>query len=52
MLNWKTTLFGALGAVGTFLATQPGWLGTVGSVLTAVSAALVGFFAADAVKVP
>jgi hypothetical protein len=48
MVNWKTTLFGVLGAVGTYLATQPGWLGTVGSVLVAVSSALLGYFAADA----
>lgn len=46
MKSWKTTLFGALAAVGTYLATQPG-LEIVGQVLTGVATFLLGAFARD-----
>ncbi len=52
MANWKTTLFGALAAVGAYLQTQPGWIGTVGAILVPVATALLGFFAKDATKSP
>lgn len=45
--NWKTTLAGALGAVGTFLATQTaGWV-VVGQVLQALAVFLLGAVAKD-----
>ena len=52
MVNWKTTLCGAVVAIGKFLATQPGVLGTVGTVLDALGTAALGYFAADAIKAP
>ena len=53
MVNWKTTLCGALAALGAYLmtVTDPTWLHTIGSVLGALSTAAIGFFAADANKV-
>lgn len=49
MKSWKTTLCGALAALGAYLTTQPdpAWLATVGKVLSAVAVAGVGLFARD-----
>jgi hypothetical protein len=49
MANYKTTLFGALGALGTYLSTitDPAWLGTVGVVVVGLASALLGYFAKD-----
>lgn len=48
-VSWKTTLCGALGAVGAFLqgVTDPAWMPTVGKILAAVALAGVGLFARD-----
>lgn len=46
MKSWKTTLFGALAAVGTFLSTQPG-LEIVGQVVTGLATFCLGAFARD-----
>lgn len=47
--SWKTTLFGALAAIGTYLATihDPAWISTVGTILVGLSTALLGFSARD-----
>lgn len=49
MKSWKTTLFGALGALGIYLKTQhdPSWLPVVGDAITAFSVFLMGAFARD-----
>lgn len=49
MKSWKTTLFGALGAIGTYLTTihDPSWLPTVGTILVGLSSAGLGFAARD-----
>jgi len=47
MVNWKTTLCGALAALASFLKTQPGVLATIGAVLEPVAIGLLGYFAAD-----
>lgn len=47
MKNWKTTLFGALTALGTFLATQDGIIATIGQGLGVLGPVLMGFFAKD-----
>lgn len=49
MNSWKTTLFGALAALGTYLATvqDPEWLQYVGKGLVMVGPLLLGLFARD-----
>ncbi len=49
MKNWKTTLFGAVAALGAYLGTvaDPTWLPMVGKVLAMVGTFGVGFFAQD-----
>lgn len=49
MKSWKTTVCGAVAALGTYLATipDPAWLGTLGKVLVAVATAGIGLFARD-----
>ena len=49
MKNWKTTLFGALGALGTYLAglTDPAWLSLIGQILAGVGMLGVGVAAKD-----
>lgn len=49
MTSWKTTLCGALAALGTFLTTvkEPTWLATVGTVLVGLGSAGLGLFARD-----
>jgi hypothetical protein len=49
MKNWKTTVSGLLAAIGVYLSTikDPPWLGTAGTVLMGVGAALTGFLAKD-----
>lgn len=48
MKSWKTTVAGALGAIGTFLAGQEsGALKLAGQILSGVSVALLGLFARD-----
>jgi hypothetical protein len=50
MKSWKTTLFGALGALGVYFSNQadPAWLSIVGQVLTAASTFGLGLVAKDA----
>ncbi len=47
--SWKTTLCGALAALGAFLVNvpDPAWVATVGKVLVGVATAALGFFARD-----
>ena len=47
--SWKTTLCGAVGALGTYLSTEsaPSWLPILGKFLVGLSVAGVGFFARD-----
>ncbi|MFH1067839.1 MAG: hypothetical protein V1746_08045 [bacterium] len=49
MKSWKTTLFGALAALGVYLEnlTEPSWMPMVGKVLVMISTFLVGLFARD-----
>lgn len=49
MKSWKTTLFGALAAVGAYLQTvqDPAWLQTVGKALVVAGPLLLGLFAKD-----
>lgn len=47
MKNWKTTLFGALTALGTYLATQDGITAMIGQSLTVLGPVLFGLFAKD-----
>jgi hypothetical protein len=49
MKSWKTTLCGALAALGTYLVTlpDPAWLATVGKLLIGLGTAGVGLFARD-----
>lgn len=48
MTNWKTTLFGAVTALGLFLETQPGELiSASGKVLQILGTAALGYFAGD-----
>ena len=49
MKSWKTTLCGALAALGAYLITvpDPAWLATVGKVLVGLGTAAIGFFARD-----
>jgi hypothetical protein len=46
MKSWKTTLFGALAAVGVFLSTQPG-LELAGQIVSGLATFLLGAFARD-----
>lgn len=49
MKSWKTTLAGAIGALGVYFSniTDPAYFHIIGQVLTALSAAAVGYFAKD-----
>lgn len=49
MKNWKTTLFGAITALGVYFSTvtDPSWLSTVGQVMTGLGALMTGVFAKD-----
>ena len=49
MKNWKTTLCGAITALGVYFATvtDPPWLATVGQVMTGLGAFMTGMFAKD-----
>lgn len=49
MKSWKTTLGGALGALGTYLATvhDPAWVAIVGQVLIGLGMFIVGATARD-----
>lgn len=49
MKNWKTTLFGAISALGVYFSTinDPSWMPTVGNILIGFGTFLVGFFAKD-----
>jgi hypothetical protein len=47
MKSWKTTLAGAIGALGAYFTTLPGTLHIVGQVLTATGTFLIGLFARD-----
>lgn len=46
MKSWKTTLAGAVGALGVYLSTQPG-LEVVGQILAGLGSFLTGLFARD-----
>lgn len=46
-MSWKTTLFGAIGAIATYFADQPGALHTIGVVLNALALAGLGWAARD-----
>ena len=51
MKNWKTTLGGALAALGTFFAnSEEGVLSLLGQAFQVVGLFLVGYTAQDAVK--
>lgn len=48
MNNWKTTLGGALSAVGVYLATsQTGWLQVIGQILSIIGTVALGYNAMD-----
>ena len=49
MKSWKTTLFGAITALGAYLITcnDPSWLPLVGKALTVAGPLLFGAFARD-----
>lgn len=49
MKSWKTTLCGAVAAIGAYLKTipEPSWLSTIGEIFVVVGTAGVGFFARD-----
>ena len=49
MKSWKTTVAGAIGALGVYLTsvTDPSWVHTLGTVLSAVGTGLVGILARD-----
>lgn len=49
MKSWKTTVCGAVAAVGSYMVTvpEPGWVATVGKVLVGIATAGIGFFARD-----
>lgn len=49
MKSWKTTLAGALGALGTWMQNQadPAWLPFVGQILLGASMFLIGAFSRD-----
>jgi hypothetical protein len=46
--SWKTTLFGALTALGVYLQSQPGTFGIIGQVLSILGPVLLGVFCKDA----
>lgn len=48
--SWKTSVSGAVSALGVYLSTQTqySWAPTVGQILTGLGTFLVGFFARDA----
>ncbi len=49
--SWKTTIAGAIAALGVYLTgienPEPAWLGTVGEIMGAAGALLVGLWARD-----
>lgn len=46
--DWKTTMFGIIAAIGTYLSTsQTGWLQITGQCLAAVGTLLLGYNAKD-----
>lgn len=49
MKSWKTTLCGALAALGTYLLSipDPAWISTVGKILVGLGTAGIGLFARD-----
>lgn len=49
MKSWKTTVAGALAAIGTYLITipEPSWIPTIGKILVGLGTAAIGFFARD-----
>lgn len=49
MKNWKTTVCGLVGAIGTYLVTvtEPEWISVVGKILVGLSVAGLGLFAKD-----
>jgi len=49
MNSWKTTLCGAIAALGSYLLTvpDPAWCATLGKVLVGLGTAAIGFFARD-----
>jgi hypothetical protein len=47
MKNAKTTIFGFLAAIFGFAGTQPGTMGTVGQIGTAIFTTLLGAAAKD-----
>lgn len=49
MKSWKTTLAGAIGALGVYIGsqTQYAWSGMAGQILTGLGTLLIGFFARD-----
>lgn len=46
--SWKTTLFGAVTALGMYLAQQEGLYAVVGQILVVVGPVLMGLFSKDA----
>lgn len=46
--NWKTTLGGAVGALGTYLITQPGGWALLGQIMIALGFVIVGGAGKDA----
>lgn len=50
--SWKTTLAGAIAALGVYLQSQhdPAWLNTAGQVMTGLGGFLTGLWARDANK--
>lgn len=46
--NWKTTLGGAVGALGTYLVSQPGGWALLGQVFIALGFIIVGTGGKDA----
>lgn len=47
MKSWKTTLAGALAALGAYFSSQEGALKILGTVLMALGSLLTGIFARD-----
>lgn len=47
--SWKTTLAGAIGALGVYLSSQSqySWAPTAGQILTGLGTFLIGMFARD-----
>ena len=49
MKSWKTTLAGAIAALGTYLSSvnEPSWLHIVGQLMVGAGTFLIGMFARD-----